>query len=92
MIKCAYNKQGLCEWQGRGTALRPGDCQRCSVDCRQAVSGLGDVVERGLTAVGITHERANRAAKAIGLQGCGCAGRKQWLNEKVPLHKNPGPS
>jgi hypothetical protein len=38
---------------------------------------VGDLVERGLTAI---VERLTRTADKPG--GCGCEGRKKWLNEK----------
>lgn len=42
--------------------------------------GLGDMVAAGLSAVGITKERVQAAAKAVGVKDCGCAGRQAALN------------
>ena len=43
---------------------------------------LGDLVERGLTAVGVTKERVEALTRTAGKPGgCGCAGRQKWLNE-----------
>jgi hypothetical protein len=43
---------------------------------------VGDLVERGLTAIGITKERVERWTRTEGKPGgCGCEGRKKWLNE-----------
>lgn len=43
---------------------------------------LGDFVERRLTALGITKARVERWTRTEGKPGgCGCAGRKRWLNE-----------
>lgn len=43
---------------------------------------IGDVVERWLTRVGITKERVERWTRTEGKSGgCGCEGRKKWLNE-----------
>jgi hypothetical protein len=43
---------------------------------------IGDLVERGLTAIGVTKERVERLTRTEGKPGgCGCAGRKRWLNE-----------
>ncbi len=43
---------------------------------------IGDAVERVLTAVGITRERVERWTRTEGKPGgCGCEGRKRWLNE-----------
>jgi hypothetical protein len=43
--------------------------------------GLGDMVAAGLSAVGITKDRAQAVAQAVGLQDCGCAERQRRLNE-----------
>lgn len=44
---------------------------------------IGDLVEKALTAVGITQERVEKLTRTAGQPGdCGCAGRKKWLNEK----------
>lgn len=43
---------------------------------------VGDLVERGLTALGITKDRVERLTRTAGKPGgCGCAARKKWLNE-----------
>jgi hypothetical protein len=43
---------------------------------------IGDLVERGLTAIGITKERVEALTRTAGKPGgCGCAGRQKWLNE-----------
>jgi hypothetical protein len=43
---------------------------------------IGDLVEKGLTAIGITKERVERLTRAAGKPGgCGCAQRQKWLNE-----------
>jgi hypothetical protein len=43
---------------------------------------IGDLVERGLTAIGITKERVEKLTRTEGKPGgCGCEGRKRWLNE-----------
>lgn len=64
-------------------------CGRCGFKtaCRNKVyhkckapAGLGDLVAAGLSAIGITEERAQKVARAVGLSGCGCAGRKAALN------------
>lgn len=48
---------------------------------RNCGTGLGDLVAAGLAAVGITHERAQAVAEAIGLDDCGCDQRREALNE-----------
>jgi hypothetical protein len=43
---------------------------------------IGDLVEKGLTAFGITKERVEALTRTEGKPGgCGCAGRQKWLNE-----------
>jgi hypothetical protein len=42
--------------------------------------GLGDMVASGLAKVGITKERAQAVANAVGVKDCGCAGRQAALN------------
>lgn len=48
---------------------------------RAARPGLGDMVAAGLSAVGITKERAQAVASAVGVKDCGCAKRQEQLNE-----------
>lgn len=43
--------------------------------------GLGDWVAKTLGTVGITKERAQRVANALGIEDCGCEKRQEWLNE-----------
>ncbi len=43
-------------------------------------TGLGDIVAAGLSAVGITKERVQRVANAVGIKDCGCAKRQAALN------------
>jgi len=43
--------------------------------------GLGDHLERVLSAVGVTRARADAVAVAFGWDGCGCEERKEFLNE-----------
>ena len=50
--------------------------------------GLGDMVAAGLSAVGITKERAQAVASAVGVNDCGCRKRQAALNrlgEKLGL-------
>jgi hypothetical protein len=39
------------------------------------------MVAAGLSAVGITKDRAQAVAQAVGLQDCGCEERQRRLNE-----------
>jgi hypothetical protein len=43
--------------------------------------GLGDMVAAILSAVGISKDRAQAVAQAVGLEDCGCAERQRQLNE-----------
>mgnify|MGYP006273150153 CR=1 FL=1 len=42
--------------------------------------GLGDMVAAGLSAVGITEQRAQAVASAVGVKDCGCRRRREALN------------
>ena len=57
--------------------------------------GLGDWVAKTLGDAGITKERVQRLANAIGIEDCGCEQRQEWLNkmgEKVGFSKTPPPT
>jgi hypothetical protein len=42
---------------------------------------LGDLLERGLTSIGITKSLVTRLTRTEGKPGgCGCQGRQKWLN------------
>jgi chromosome segregation ATPase len=43
------------------------------------------MVAAGLSAVGITKDRAQAVAQAVGLRDCGCAERQRRLNELEPV-------
>lgn len=43
--------------------------------------GLGDMVAAGLSAIGVTKERAQAVANAVGVKDCGCAKRQAALND-----------
>jgi hypothetical protein len=47
----------------------------------RAKPGLGDIVAAGLDAVGITKERVQAVASAVGVKDCGCRKRQDKLNE-----------
>ena len=53
----------------------------CSTGTQMAKPGLGDMVASGLAAVGITKERAQAVASAVGVKDCGCKKRQEKLNE-----------
>ena len=59
----------------RLTLSRPG---RAAHLCRGR--GLGDMVADGLAAVGVTKERVQAVASAVGISDCGCAKRQAALN------------
>lgn len=81
---------------------RDGDQWKCRV-CGRAVAarsdtppkavcrsdrGLGDMVADGLASVGITKERVQAVASAVGIEDCGCGKRQAALNalgEKLGL-------
>lgn len=43
--------------------------------------GLGDMIEAGLSAVGITKELVQRVANAVGIHDCGCGKRQAAANK-----------
>ena len=54
----------------------------------RAKPGLGDMVAAGLDAIGVTKERVQAVASAVGVKDCGCAKRQAALNrlgEKLGL-------
>lgn len=61
-------------------------CPRCNQKARSASvhrncrPGLGTRVAAGLAAVGITKDRAQAVANAVGIKDCGCREREAALN------------
>lgn len=47
----------------------------------QKPAGLGDMVAAGLDAFGITKDRVQALASAVGIKDCGCKQRQQAMNE-----------
>ncbi len=66
---------------GRETAPTASPADRVFAKCRRQRRGLGDWVAWLLSLVGITKQRANAVARAIGRESCGCAERQERLNE-----------
>lgn len=48
---------------------------------RHPKPGLGDMIERGLSSVGITKERVGAIARLAGVRDCGCRGRQTLANQ-----------
>ena len=48
---------------------------------RRCTPGLGDMAAVALSSVGITKDRAQAVAHAVGIGDCGCDQRQQLLNE-----------
>jgi hypothetical protein len=77
--------------------LKPhrGACQ-----CELATArGLGDMVADGLAAAGITKDRAQAVAAAVGIKDCGCKKRQdalnaagRWLGIGTPPPPKSGPT
>jgi hypothetical protein len=66
-------------WQAWEEGRGPG--QRRQAQASATSAGLGDLVEAGLTKVGITKERYIAAKGAVGLKRrCNCDGRREMLN------------
>ncbi len=53
---------------------------RGACQCPPGRPGLGDMAAAGLAVVGITKERAQAVAQAVGLEDCGCVERQRQLN------------
>ncbi len=83
-IYCDFNNPAMtCPVCGY-RAKRPNTYRECRPVLEQVWRPvpIGDLVEKGLTALGITKERVERLTRTEGKPGgCGCEGRKQWLNE-----------
>jgi hypothetical protein len=47
----------------------------------QPPNGLGDLAAAAFASVGITKDRAQAVANAVGVKDCGCAQRQQALND-----------
>jgi hypothetical protein len=52
--------------------------------------GFGDLVADGLASVGITKERAQAVASAVGIKDCGCGRRQQAMNDWGARHLGIG--
>jgi hypothetical protein len=46
----------------------------------RAKPGLGDMVSAGLDAIGVTKQRVQAVASAVGVKDCGCKKRQKALN------------
>ena len=66
-------------------------CGRCKLrtpiteDPPKTMRGLGDLVENGLSTIGITEAKVKSVANLFGIQDCGCSARKDYLNSIVPF-------
>lgn len=54
-------------------------CRACQPDLFSP--GLGDMIEMGLSSIGITKERVQRVANAVGIKDCGCGKRQAAANK-----------
>ena len=52
-------------------------------------AGLGDVVAVAFASIGITVDRAQRLANAVGISDCGCGRRREALNRAFPFGPRP---
>ena len=89
MIRCAFEVENTCRHLDNYSAVvLPGECrQHCPVGASQEsrIRGLGDVVAKGLDAVGITKDRVQAVASRVGIGDCGCQKRQDALNRMFPL-------
>lgn len=57
-------------------------CPICPTIRRPTYVMVGDLVEKALSAVGITKPLVEKLTRTEGKTGgCGCAGRQKWMNE-----------
>jgi hypothetical protein len=54
------------------------------VESEEERAGLGDAIGNALSKIGISPENIERV---FGVGGCGCGGRKQFLNKIFPFFK-----
>jgi hypothetical protein len=76
-MECVWRDDGTCTRCGLAGYAIPGG----GIASRNCRPGLGDLVAAGLSSIGITKERAQAVAQAVGLEDCGCAERQMELNE-----------
>ena len=81
MKPCNFTQQES-EWRcvDCGRVVRVASARPPFAACRRNGRGLGDLVADGLSAVGITKERAQAVASAVGIKDCGCGKRQAALN------------
>ena len=70
-MHCIPKQNGLCAFCGG----------QVKNSCPAKPKGLGDRLEDALARLGITKERAQSVAQAVGVKDCGCAGRQAALNK-----------
>ena len=70
----------LCDLDEAGRCSRCGRTAYSPLVRRECVVGLGGMAAAGLSAIGITVERANAVAQVFGFDDCGCESRKVWLD------------
>lgn len=81
VAECVFEQSGtrfVCSACGRSVNAKNGGVPRAV--CR-GPRGLGDLVADGLSAVGITQERVQAVASAVGVKDCGCGKRQAALNK-----------
>lgn len=74
---------GKCGWKvdDQVTPWRA-TCPVCPTLARPSYVMVGDLIERGLSAIGITKPLIERITRTAGKPGgCGCKGRQKWMNE-----------
>lgn len=83
----SFEDQGICgcpEAEVSGHLVHTSVCDNC-LHRTIKLRGAGDLVERGLSAIGITKERVNKVVKAVGVRDCGCSKRQALLNQLIPF-------
>lgn len=83
-MSCSHLHNGRCKLGLFGGRPSAGTCARCDQYAGEA-RGLGDVVQAVATATGIK-AGVEALAKATGRE-CGCARRRDKLNQLVPFRR-----
>ena len=89
MILCAHETMSE-------TSIVPSTyCDECQLKVlvelkAQPMRGLGDLIERVASKVGITKQRAQAVAAYVGVDDCGCDERQDALNSLFPFGESQG--
>jgi hypothetical protein len=90
MTDCVIGEDLRCAKCGRSAKVRHLRRRCTSYGPPRPVKGLGDIVADALASVGITKERAQAVASAVGVDDCGCKERQAAMNAWGAKHLGIG--